>query len=111
VKRLTTALAALLIAVAAASGQSELARQQLEQVRAYRSAEAVSPSDGADLPHVTKAIWVGTTGNIKVDMTGTQTTGTGGTVTFNSVPVGFFKVEAKRVYSTGTTATNMIAVF
>lgn len=69
-------------------------------------ATAITPADGADLPNpATKGIWVGGTGAIKVDMVG------GDTVTFNSVPVGLFRIQAKRVYATGTTATNLVALF
>lgn len=69
-------------------------------------AASVTPSDSADLSNAAiKGLYVGGTGNIKV------TTVRGDTVTFNSVPVGFFNVGVKRVFSTGTTATNIIALY
>jgi allophanate hydrolase subunit 2 len=50
-------------------------------------------------------LYVGTTGNLKVD------TITGSTVTFKNMPVGFFPVQVKKVYLTGTTATDIIALW
>ena len=68
-------------------------------------AAAVTPNDSADLSFVARALYIGGTGNIKID------TPNGDTVTFNSVPVGIFPVRANRVYSTGTTATNIVALY
>ena len=68
-------------------------------------AAAVTPNDGADLAHVARALYVGSTGDIKID------TPNGDTVTFSAVPVGIFPVRANRVYSTGTTATNIVALY
>jgi len=50
-------------------------------------------------------LYVGATGNLKVD------TITGSTVTFKNMPVGFFPVQVKKVYLTGTTATDIIALW
>jgi hypothetical protein len=50
-------------------------------------------------------LYVGGTGDIKID------TPNGDTVTFSAVPVGIFPVRANRVYSTGTTATNIVALY
>lgn len=49
------------------------------------------------------ALWVGGTGNVKV-------TAVGGTVAvFTAVPAGtYLSIRIRRVWSTGTTATNMI---
>jgi len=67
---------------------------------------AITPSDTVDLPNAaTKGIWVGGTGAIKVDMLDS------GTVTFNAVPVGLLRIQVKRVWSTGTTATNLLALY
>jgi len=46
-----------------------------------------------------KALWVGATGDIKIN------TIAGNDVVFKSVPVGFFKVACLRIWSTGTTVT------
>ncbi len=68
-------------------------------------AASVTPNDGADLAFVARALYVGGTGNIKID------TPNGDTVTFNAVPVGILPVRANKVYSTGTTATNIVALY
>jgi len=67
-------------------------------------ADAVTPSDSTDLTYIPRALYIGGEGNLKVDMAG------GGTVTFASVPVGVFPIRVTRVYSTGTAATNIIAL-
>lgn len=75
-------------------------------LRNATKAVAVTPSDSADLArNAIKGLYVGTTGNVKVTTVG------GLTVTFNTVPVGFFPVQVKRVWSTGTTASNIIALY
>lgn len=67
---------------------------------------AVTASDSADLPSgVCRALYVGTTGNINVDMSDGQT------VLFSNVPVGIFPINAKRVRSTSTTAGNIVALY
>lgn len=68
-------------------------------------AAAVTPNDSTDLTTSSRALYVGTTGNIKVTTVG------GNAVTFTSVPVGWFPVRCSRVWSTGTTASNIIAVW
>jgi len=66
--------------------------------------------DGADItPNDTNeqryaALYVGGAGDIKVD------TDVGTTLTFVGVQAGFFPVAVSRVYSTGTTATNIIGL-
>ena len=68
-------------------------------------AVAVTPSDAVDLPWITRSLYVGAAGNVKVDM------GDSGTATFVGVTAGtFMPVRAKRVYATGTTATNLVAL-
>jgi hypothetical protein len=52
-----------------------------------------------------RAIYVGGAGDIKVDMPG------GGTVTFVAVPQGtLLPIRPKRIYATGTTATNLVGL-
>ena len=53
---------------------------------------------------VTRAIYVGGTGDINVK------TLNGSTVLFSSVPVGVFPIRALQVLSTSTTATNMVGL-
>ncbi|MEE8207801.1 MAG: hypothetical protein V3T88_02410 [Nitrosomonadaceae bacterium] len=70
-------------------------------------AEAVVPSDTVDLDPLVLRLYVGVSGAIKVD------TAAGDTVTFVAVPVGVFDpgCRIKRVYATGTAATNIISIF
>ena len=69
-------------------------------------AAAITPSDTVDLPWITRAIYVGGAGDVKVDM------GDSGTaIPFTAVPVGtVLPIRVKRVYATGTTATNLVAL-
>lgn len=85
-----------------------------QKLQAYRAA-AVTPNDSADIPSVSTqdgsgnngcVLYVGGAGNIKV------TTAGGDTVTFNGLLAGMFlPVQVLRVWSTDTTATNIIALW
>ena len=69
-------------------------------------AAAVTPSDTVDLPRISRSLYVGVAGDVKVDMADTDTA-----IVFKAVPAGtFMPVRAKRVYATGTTATNLVAL-
>ncbi len=50
-------------------------------------------------------LYIGGAGDLKVD------TIAGSTVTFKAVPVGFFPVQVKKIYSTGTAAADIIALW
>lgn len=63
---------------------------------------AVTPSDSTAV--VCRALYVGTSGNIKV------TTGGGDVLTFNNVPVGILPVSCTLVWA-ATTATDIIALW
>jgi len=85
-----------------------------------RRAIAVTPSDTKDVTNATgdaapgyaKSLWIGVTGNIAVVTAGDQTNGGAGTaVTFSNVPVGWFPVQVRRVMSTNTTASSIVAVY
>lgn len=65
-------------------------------------AEAITPSDSTILLP-TRAIWVGTAGNITVTMLGN-----GAVVDFPNVPVGWFPVQVTKVMA-ATTASNLRA--
>jgi len=79
------------------------------------NAQAVTPSDTTDLSlsggnfdnTASGALpFIGTAGNIKVTMLGGQT------VTFLNIPDGtFMPIQVVRIWATGTTATNILAVF
>lgn len=66
---------------------------------------AVTASDSAKIKP-TRGLYIGGAGNIKVDTAG------GSTVTLNGAAAGsILPVSVDRVYSTGTTATNIIALY
>lgn len=67
------------------------------------NAVAVTPDDVALLNFF--ALYIGITGDVAI------TTYNGQTVTFTSVPVGFFPVGGTVVLATGTSAANIIALF
>lgn len=68
-------------------------------------ATSVSVSDTARIDP-TRALFIGGAGNVKVDTVG------GSTVTLNSISGGsIIPVSVTRVYSTGTTATNIVAFY
>lgn len=71
------------------------------------SGQAVVPDDGADLgaKYLNGFLYVGVTGDVTVTLTG------GDTVTFTAVPAGaLLPIQVKRVWSTGTTATNILVL-
>jgi|11_taG_2_1085331.scaffolds.fasta_scaffold34386_4 hypothetical protein len=82
-------------------------KDNLKDQRALSSeAIAVTPADGADLATIQAALFIGTGGNIKVDMSGS------GTVTFSNVADGtFLPILVDRVYATDTTASNILALY
>lgn len=68
-------------------------------------AEAVTKSDSADLSYVSRGIYVGGTGDVAAVMV------SGDVVTFSAVPAGtLLPLRCKRINSTNTTATLMVAV-
>jgi hypothetical protein len=79
---------------------------------AHRSADAsvaahhavsVTTSDATVIP-VTRFLYIGTSGNVKVRMA------SGATVTFVGAH-GVFPIQVDMVYLTGTTATDMVALY
>jgi hypothetical protein len=67
---------------------------------------AVTPSDTVMLTNGTcRALYVGVTGNITALMA------SGNVVLFSNVPVGVFQIQAQRINSTATTATNLVALY
>lgn len=51
-----------------------------------------------------RGVYVGVTGDVKVDMEGA------GTVTFKAAPVGILPIQVTKIYKTGTTATDLLAL-
>ena len=73
-------------------------------VSAHGAAD-VTPSDATVIP-ATRALYIGTTGDLTVRMART-----GANQTFANVPVGVFPVQADMVLSTGTTASDIVALY
>ena len=60
----------------------------------------------ADQPHACRAVYVGTGGDLKVTMA------QGGTVVFYGVVAGsMLPIQCNRIHATGTTASNIVALF
>ena len=69
-------------------------------------AYAVTPNDSTDLTTVTRGIYVGTGGNLRVNMADN-----GNTVTFPNVQDGtLLPIRVSRVLSTSTTASDIVAL-
>jgi|TARA_R110000744_G_scaffold96259_1_gene186023 hypothetical protein len=86
-----------------------------QKLQAYRAAD-VTPSDTVDIPSVSTdpgagknngcVLFVGGAGTLKVRTVG------GDDVTFNGINTGaFIPVQVVRVFATGTSATNIIALW
>ena len=78
----------------------------LKVIQPPANAFAITTSDTLALTAPVRAIYVGVSGDVKVDMV------TGGTgIVFKAVPVGVFQIQAVKVYATLTTATNLIGLY
>ena len=76
-----------------------------KSITAVNAAE-VTPSDSTDLTYTTRALYIGSDGNVEVIMAGGQT------VVFNSVFGGTtLAVRVTRVKASNTTATNIVALW
>jgi hypothetical protein len=89
-----------------------------------RQAFAVVTDDNKDLTNQTagftnaplyaKALYIGVAGDVKVTMAGDKgaagPAGAEAPVVFRAAPVGILNVQARRVWATGTTATNILAL-
>ncbi len=73
-------------------------------IRPSRNAATVTPHDTNDIAH-THALYVGTAGALKVDMIG------GTTITIATAIAGYHPLQVTRVYSTGTDAADIHALY
>lgn len=69
----------------------------------WKYATNVTPSDTVNLSSPARGLYIGTTGDVSVEMYG------GGTIIFPNVPVGVLPVQCTRVNASGTTASNIRA--
>jgi hypothetical protein len=71
------------------------------------NAAAITPNDNNDLTQFTRFIYVGATGDLTVNMAGS-----GASILFKAVPVGtVLPIRVSRVLSTGTTASQLVALW
>ena len=68
--------------------------------------DGITPSDGTALARPTRAVYVGVSGDLRVDsMDGNQ-------VTFVGLAAGMVHpIRCTRVYATGTTATDIVGIY
>jgi hypothetical protein len=68
-------------------------------------AVAVTPNDSTDLSKTTRGLYIGVSGDVKVNIGGS-------TITFTAMAAGIIHpIGVTRVFSTDTTATNIVAVY
>ena len=71
-----------------------------------RSASTVIPNDTAELPHVSRALYIGQFGALSVQMAD------GDVVTFEAIPAGsMLPIRAAKVLSSGTTAAAILSLW
>jgi hypothetical protein len=69
--------------------------------------DPITPSDSTELPDYARAIYIGADGNVSIE---SLTSGT--VLTFVGLKAGtILPVSARKVRSTGTTSSNLIALF
>ena len=74
-----------------------------DRTESARNGTVISPDDNNDLAHVTRGVWVGTAGDLKVMMVDD----TVAIVIPNAS--GMMSIAVKRIYATLTTATGIVA--
>ena len=80
-------------------------RQQTLTADPATNAVLITPSDAVDLATVTRAVYVGGAGDMKVTMQDS------GTVLFSGIPAGTtLPIRVSRIWATTTTATLIIAL-
>lgn len=66
----------------------------------------VTPSDTEDLDQISRTIYIGSAGNLRL------TAKDGTTATYTNLPAGtFLTVRARRVFATGTTASGIVSMY
>lgn len=77
-----------------------------EEMHGALGAVAITPSDTDVIEPVTRAIWVGASGHLRVEMQD------GTVATLNNAQQGSpIPLFVKRVFATGTTATDIVALY
>lgn len=73
-----------------------------------RRIQAVTPTDGSDLPVLAKALYIGGAGDVRIVPVASLD---GEAVTLKNHLAGYVAVQTRRIFSTGTTATHIVALF
>ena len=74
-------------------------------VTTFNNHAAVTPSDATNFSEES-AIYIGVSGDVALELWGSSTQ-----VTYKDHPIGWMPVNARKVLSTGTTATNIVRGF
>lgn len=83
--------------------------QILQQMTPASRGAAVTPSNTANLTATSRGIYVGVSGDVVVTLQGMID---GTSLTFTGLAAGVVHpLKVKRVWTTGTTATNIVAVY
>lgn len=80
--------------------------QTTDQTRSIVAAEAVTNTVTATFSNLTRAIYVGTSGDLVV-----RFTDGGSAITFSDVPAGYQPLQVAQIDATGTTADGIVACF
>ncbi len=81
-------------------------RQQTLTGDPATNAVLITPSDSVDLTYISRAVYVGTGGNMKVTMQDS------GTLLFTGIPSGTtLPIRVSRIWSTTTTASTILALW
>lgn len=80
--------------------------KDFDMLASAEHAETIVPSDANPLARVTRGVYVGTTGNLRVTMA------SGETRTFTNIAAGIVHpLQIIQVWATGTTATGVIVLW
>ena len=83
-----------------------MSRPSIDSSSPAKEAFDITPSNDTDLATPTRGIYVGVSGDLKVDLIGS------GTVTFTNLTAGMIHpIAVKRVYATGTDADEIIGLY
>ena len=72
-----------------------------------KSAFNVTPNNSANLTYVSRGIYIGTTGNINCIFVGDSAN----TLLANLPTGGFYSFRIAKIWATGTTADNIVAIY
>ena len=72
----------------------------------FTNAFPVTPDDATNLDQLGCRLWIGTSGHLRVDLSGGDDN-----VLFSNVAAGLFPAKVNRVRATGTTALLIVAVY